>query len=84
MPKHLLQIIGKGTMLQHTLERLEDLVRSNDVFIVTNKAQKASITKQLAGFPEENIIVEPVGRNTAPCIGLAALHARRLDPEAAF
>ncbi len=82
MPKHLLQIVGKGTMLQHTLERLEGLVAESDTFIVTNKLQKASIAKQLAGFREENIIVEPVGRNTAPCIGLAALHARRLDPGA--
>jgi mannose-1-phosphate guanylyltransferase len=81
-PKHLLQIIGKDTMLQQTVRRLEPIVDPRDVFIVTNRLQRAQIVKQLPRVPEENIIVEPVGRNTAPCIGLAALHVHRLDPEA--
>jgi mannose-1-phosphate guanylyltransferase len=66
-PKQLLEIIGKGTMLQNTVKRLDRFVGIQDVFVVTNK------------LPEENLIVEPVGRNTAACIGLAALHVRRLD-----
>ena len=81
-PKHLLEITGKGTMLENTVKRLEDYVTMQDVFIVTNRLQKAHVMKQLPRVPEENILVEPMGRNTAPCIGLAALHVKRLDPEA--
>ena len=81
-PKHLLRIAGKGTMIQDTVKRLDPLVPPRDVFIVTNRLQKPQLAKQLPHVPEENIIVEPVGRNTAPCIGLAALHVMRRDPEA--
>lgn len=79
-PKHLLEITGKGTMLQNTIKRLEGFVAWDDLFIVTNRLQKAHVMKQLPLVPEGNVLVEPVGRNTAPCIGLAALHVRRLDP----
>jgi mannose-1-phosphate guanylyltransferase len=81
-PKHLLQIFGKGTMIQNTVKRLNGLVLPRDVFVVTNRLQKSQVVKQLPQVPEENIIVEPVGRNTAPCIGLAALHVRQQDPDA--
>jgi mannose-1-phosphate guanylyltransferase len=81
-PKHLLHIVGKETMLQQTVKRLEPMVDSRNVFVVTNRLQKSQIAKQLSKVPEGNIIVEPVGRNTAPCIGLAALHIHRLDPDA--
>ncbi len=81
-PKHLLEIAGKGTMLQNTVKRLEDYVTMRDLFVVTNRLQKAHVMKQLPLVPEENIVIEPMGRNTAPCIGLAALHVKRLDPEA--
>ena len=81
-PKHLLEIIGKGSMLQNTVKRLEDIVHSGDIFVVTNKLQRAQVIKQLPQVPENNIIVEPVGRNTAPCIALAAFHVRKCDPDA--
>ena len=81
-PKQLLEILGKGTMIQNTLKRLEHLIDVKNVFVVTNKIQRGLLAKQLPNIPEENILVEPVGRNTAPCIGLAALHVKRLDPSA--
>ena len=81
-PKHLLHIVGKETMIQDTLKRLEGLVSPDSTFIVTNRLQKAQVAKLLPHVPEENLITEPVGRNTAPCIGLAALHVRRVDPAA--
>jgi mannose-1-phosphate guanylyltransferase len=81
-PKQLLEILGKGTMIQNTLKRLEHLVDVKNVIIVTNKVQRSLLAKQLPNVPEENILVEPVGRNTAPCIGIAALHVKRLDPSA--
>jgi mannose-1-phosphate guanylyltransferase len=81
-PKHLLQIFGKDTMIQSTVRRLEPLVVPRDSFVVTNRLQKTQLAKQIPHVPDENIILEPVGRNTAPCIGLAALHVRRMDPHA--
>jgi mannose-1-phosphate guanylyltransferase len=81
-PKQLLEILGRGTMIQNTVKRLEGSIDMRDVFVVTNRVQKGLIHRQLDSVPEENIIVEPVGRNTAACIGLAALHVRRIDPAA--
>lgn len=81
MPKQLLDIIGQGTMIQHTLSRIEPLVAPMNTFIVTNKVQHEAVLKQLPFFPKENILVEPVGRNTAPCIALAASWIYHIDPE---
>jgi len=80
-PKQLLEIVGDGTMIQNTVKRLRGFVDEKNIFIVTNKLQKNAIIKQLPNVPAENVIVEPVGRNTAPCIGLAALFIDRLDPK---
>lgn len=81
-PKQLLEIVGKGTMIQNTVNRISDLIEPKNIMVVTNKIQKPMIVKQLPNVPEENIITEPIGRNTAPCIGLAGLFVRRIDPEA--
>jgi mannose-1-phosphate guanylyltransferase len=81
-PKQLLEIVDKGTMIQNTVKRISDLVEPKNIIVVTNKLQKSSVAKQLPHIPEENIIVEPLGRNTAPCIGLAGLFIRRADPDA--
>jgi mannose-1-phosphate guanylyltransferase len=81
-PKQLLEIVGKGTMIQNTVRRFQQVVDPNDIQIVTNRVQKQLILKQLPQFDEENILVEPMGRNTAACIGLSALFIRRLDPKA--
>ena len=81
-PKQLLEIVGKGTMIQNTVARLRDLIDARKIIIVSNKTQKPAIAKQLPDIPAQNILVEPIGRNTAPCIGLAAMYIRRFDPEA--
>ena len=81
-PKQLLEIIGKGTMIQNTVKRIQPLVPPQNVFVVTNRVQRAAVIKQLPQVPQENILEEPVGRNTAPCIGLAAMHVRRRIPDA--
>jgi mannose-1-phosphate guanylyltransferase len=79
-PKQLLEILGKETMIVSTVKRLDS--DQQNILIVTNKVQKAQIIKQLPHLPSDNIIVEPFGRNTAPCIGLAALFIHRNDPDA--
>lgn len=81
-PKQVLEIIGSGSMLHNTLARIEPLVERKNTFIVTNKNQHDAILKLLPSFPKENIIVEPFGRNTAACIGLAASWIQRIDRDA--
>ena len=75
LPKQFLSLTGDGrTMIQLTIERILPLVDIEDIFIATNKDYKELVKKQLPNLPEENILCEPVGRNTAPCIGLGAMH----------
>jgi mannose-1-phosphate guanylyltransferase len=81
-PKQLLEIVGKGSMIQNTVRRTLAVIEPAKTLIVTNRIQKPLIQKQLPQIPDENIIVEPMGRNTAPAIGLAALHLQRRDPNA--
>lgn len=82
MPKQLLNILGERTMIQMTVDRLSELIPLERTMIVTNVHQAAEVRRQLKGLPAGNILAEPMGRNTAPCIGLAALHIIRRDPEA--
>lgn len=81
-PKQVLEIIGSGSMLHNTLARIEPLVEQQNTFVVTNKHQHDAVLKLLPSFPKENIIVEPFGRNTAACIGLAASWIQRIDRDA--
>lgn len=71
LPKQFLSLTGDGrTMIQLTIERILPIVAIEDIFISTNKDYKELIKQQLPNLPEENILCEPIGRNTAPCIGL--------------
>lgn len=72
-PKQLLKIFDNITMIQATVKRINAIVSKKDIFVVTNKMQKPEIINQLPEIPQENIIEEPFGRNTAACIGLASL-----------
>lgn len=75
LPKQFLSLTDDGkTMIQHAVERILPLVDISDIYISTNKDYKALVLEQLPEIPEENILCEPVGRNTAPCIGLGAVH----------
>ena len=64
-------------MIQLTVERILPLVDMQDIYIATNRDYKKLVREQLPEIPEENILCEPVGRNTAPCIGLGAVHISR-------
>ena len=75
LPKQFLSLTDDGkTMIQLTVERISSLVEMEDIYISTNKDYKNLVLEQLPDIPEENILCEPVGRNTAPCIGLGAVH----------
>ncbi|HBN77396.1 MAG TPA: mannose-1-phosphate guanyltransferase [Planctomycetaceae bacterium] len=82
MPKQLLNLTSDRSMIQMTVDRCEGLVELGSTWVVTNQAQAAATAEQLPGIPAENILIEPVARNTAPCIGLAAMHLLAKDPEA--
>lgn len=77
-PKQFLSLTSDGkTMIQKTVERLGGLIEKEDIFIITNSLYIEIVKKQLPDIPAENIIGEPAARNTAPCIGLAAVLARK-------
>ncbi len=83
LPKQFLSLSENGkTMIQLTVERICHLVDIEDVFIATNEAYRSLIQQQLPDIPSENILCEPVGRNTAPCIGLGAIHVAKKYPDA--
>lgn len=78
LPKQFLSLTDDGkTMIQLTVERISPLVNMEDIFISTNRAYKKLVMEQLPNIPEENILCEPIGRNTAPCIGLGAVHMQK-------
>ncbi len=73
LPKQFLSLTGDGkTMLQLTVERISDQISLKDTYVVTNEKYKSIVTQQLPELPIRNIICEPEGRNTAPCIGLGS------------
>lgn len=82
LPKQLLKIFGENTMIQDTVERISSIVSKENVLIVTNEVQKEGVKEQLPYIPDENILVEPFGRNTAACIGLASIIVQQRDPDA--
>lgn len=72
-PKQFLSLTSDGeTMIQKTVSRLLPLVKYEDMFIVTNENYVDIVNEQLPQIPKENILSEPVARNTAPCVALAA------------
>ncbi len=82
-PKQFLSITGDGkTMIQLTVERILPMVDMEDIYVATNRDYRELVREQLPQLPEENILCEPVGRNTAPCIGLGAAHIARKYPDA--
>jgi mannose-1-phosphate guanylyltransferase len=81
-PKQLLNVAGSDTMLRETAARLRPLVSSRNLWVVTNVEQAATVRRQLGGVPANQILAEPIGRNTAAAIGLAAIHLVRRHGDA--
>ena len=73
-PKQLLNIVGSDTMLEQTAARLTPLFPPSRQWVVTNSEQAAAVRGQLPRVPRSHILAEPIGRNTAAAIGLAAAH----------
>ncbi|WP_163195553.1 mannose-1-phosphate guanylyltransferase [Clostridium thermarum] len=76
-PKQFLSLLGEKTMIQMTVDRLKKLIPIERIFVVTGEIYKDLVLEQLPELPEKNIILEPIGRNTAPCITLSALYIKK-------
>jgi len=81
-PKQLLKMLGSRTMVRATVDRLAELVPPERTLIATTAALAGKIAEELPELPGRAILAEPCKRNTAPCIGLAALYVARDDPDA--
>jgi mannose-1-phosphate guanylyltransferase len=79
-PKQFLEILGNGTMIENTLDRLAPLVERQNAYVVTNRLQAEMVKRLVPWMPSDNVLAEPLGRNTAACVGLSALWINRIDP----
>ena len=83
-PKQFLSIGSDKSLIEETVERLEELIKPENILIIINKEHRELAKKKLTEIPEKNIIAEPVARNTAACIALAAFYISRKDPKASM
>lgn len=78
LPKQFLNLIGETTMLQMTYERALKVVPNDRIFIVTGEKYKNLVKEQISEINDKNIIIEPIGRNTAPCILLSSMYINQI------
>ncbi|HCR37504.1 MAG TPA: mannose-1-phosphate guanyltransferase, partial [Opitutae bacterium] len=83
-PKHLQAIVGESTMLAQTLDRLSGLVPAENIFIITNCEQRATVLEDCPQLRPDNVVGEPIGRDTAAAVALATVLVKRQDPTGVF
>jgi mannose-1-phosphate guanylyltransferase len=81
-PKQLLDIVGSESMIQQTVGRIKPLIPEERIFIVSNEIHVRELKDHIPHIPDSNIVIEPIGKNTAPAIGLTSLYIKRVNPEA--
>lgn len=81
-PKQLLELFGRGTLLEQSAARIRGVIPPERTYIFTNELVRAEICRRLPGIPRQQIVAEPAARNTAPTTGLAAHEILRRDPAA--
>lgn len=81
-PKQFLDVFGEASLIQNTFARLQPLVEPARAFVVTHADYAAQTREHLPALPHENVLAEPIARNTAPCIAFAAARLHALDPDA--
>jgi mannose-1-phosphate guanylyltransferase len=72
-PKQSLKLVGERTMFEHAVDRIAPLFQPENILIVTGKDQVASLRRQAPELTDESFVLEPMGRGTAPAIGLGAI-----------
>jgi len=83
-PKQFLNLLGERTMIQMTIDRLKGYIELEKIFICTSQVYIDLIKEQVPEIPERNIIVEPIGMNTAPCVALSSILINRYYPNASI
>ena len=82
-PKQFLDILGTGkSFIRHTFERFAPMVPAENFIVVTNRRYKSLVLEHLPELSESQVLAEPIGRNTAPCIAYAAYSLARRNPDA--
>src|SRR5262245_53338834 len=81
-PKQFLTLSGDRSLLQLAVDRVEGMVSPERTWVVTAEAYRAETGRQLPALPDDHVVGEPVGRDTAPAVGLGAALIARADPEA--
>lgn len=81
-PKQFLTLVGDRSMLRQAIERCRPWIGFDEMHVVTNALHAPQVRLQVPELPATNVLLEPCGRNTAACIGLAALCVSRVDAEA--
>ena len=82
-PKQFLDVLGTGrSLLQMTFDRFKDQIPHENVWVVSNELYTETLQNQLPELPEDNILLEPFKRNTAPCIAYVAYKIKQKDPDA--
>ncbi len=81
-PKQLLSIAGRKTMIRTTVERITPVIPYDRILVVAGSSHVEEIKHQLPQLPDDQVLGEPEGRNTAPCVALAAYKLMKKDPEA--
>ena len=81
-PKQFLNLIGEETMIQMTVNRIKPIIPIERIFVCTGSMYVNLVKEQLPELPERNIIVEPEGRNTTPCIALSAFVIKKYYEDA--
>lgn len=71
-PKQLIKLLGDRSFLQQAVDRVAPLVPLRNIFVITNAAQAAEVRKQLPKLPKDNVVAEPIGRDTCAAITLGA------------
>jgi mannose-1-phosphate guanylyltransferase len=79
-PKQYLSLFGDKSLIQESVQRFANFIPEDSIYVVSARSQKEILEEQTTNLPKENLIFEPVGKNTLPAIGLAALHIAKKDP----
>jgi len=83
LPKQFIDILGTGeTLLQATYRRYSRIIDRENIIVMSNVNYKDIVTQQLPELPENNLLLEPIRRNTVPSVVWAAIHLVRVNPEA--
>jgi mannose-1-phosphate guanylyltransferase len=83
-PKHILPLLGKRTLFQSALDRLDGFIPAERILVVTTADQAEELKRQASHLSQANFLIEPQPRGTASAIGLAAVVLQKHDPEAAM